>query len=437
MGIPNQARAALLLLLAGLIWLAGQAQANPQEMLDAPTWETEPPGRLLSVNATLGADRPVVRVAPNGQLLVVFNRFTSMAGDKLPDPYYTLSNDNGQSWSTPAPLYQSSGVTSLYTTFTYNSSSVAHAVWVENLSLVYARQGDWPGITRTLSDPDDIPGALHPQIVSSGSSTLDVVWAEGDLADPGAFVPSIRHTRSTNNGSTWTNSTIPTSPYNAGYPSLVVGTGGKLHLAWEDTLLAEYRIYYTEGTSLGNAVSWSEPVLISGDLTTARRPQLLVNGNSVIVTFTRRNDDNVQWIYHTECNGQCLNANSWDTPSIISGQTVGVNSDDPTVLVSSMMRLGACTFVYFHGTQPSAPPPFNENEILWGVNSCDGWGAIRDQVTTTDVRSLYPVLAASSQHVHLVYERAVNSDRQIYYMRAVPPPDINAPVFLPYMAKSQ
>ena len=426
-------RAGLLLLLAGVLWLGGEmpAQATPITANNAPTWETAPPGNLVSLNANLGADRAVIRVAPNGQLMTVFNRYNTAIGDKQPDPYYSLSNDDGQTWSPPAPIYQSGGTTSLYVTLTYDANNAAHAVWVENLALAYSKKSNWPGEPTYLSEPEDSPGALHPQLVSSGSNTLDAVWAEGS-----ASTPRIYHKRSTNGGSSWTANTIPPSPYNASYPSLSIGPTGKLHMVWEDNLLDEFRVYYAEGTPAGSTVSWSNPILISGSLTKARRPQVLVNGNSVMVTFTRRNSDNQQWIYLTECTGQCLDANNWDNAGIISGQVVGVNTTDPTILISSMLQIGPCTFVYFHGTQPSAPPPLNENELIWGVNSCDGWGALRDEVTLASARSLYPVLAASEDRLHLVYETNSTGSRQIFHMRALPPADVNAPVFLPFVARS-
>ncbi len=397
--------------------------------MEAPQWEGSAPGQRISTGATFGADRPSLVAGANGNLLISFNRFTTGAGTGVPDPYYSRSTDYGVTWSTPAPIFISPGVDSIQTSLAY-SGGVAHAVWVEDIQLVYARESSWPGITQVISSPAFDPGALHPQIVASGSSTLDIVWSEGS-----ASTPAIHHARSTNNGVSWIASTVPATPYNSEHPNLTVDGSGKLHLVWEESLLSSFEIYYSQGTPNGNSVSWSTPIIISSGDTLARRPLVSIRGTTVQVAYTRRVANNQQWIMMTSCSTACTGQSSWAAPINASGQVIGVNSTDPTVLVVDIAQLGVCSFFYFHGTQPVGPPPYNEDEVITGVNSCEGWGGPRDYTTEIGVRSLYPNLAIDSDHIHLAYEQVDQGERQIYARRAELPAVANPTTYLPIISR--
>lgn len=408
----------LVYLLMGLVVLASvPAFATPQNILDAPAWETPLPGQLISAGATFGADRPVIHYAPNGELMTVFNRYTISTSNGRPDPYYSISSDDGENWSNPQPIYVSPTIDSLFLNFAYTSNNTAHAIWVEDQSLWYSRRptgGSWLVTPQIIWPAVSFTGVSNPKIISSGTNTLDIVWWEQD------FTYLIKHARSTNGGQTWIYSDIPNiSEFNRSLtPDVAVDQTGKLHVVWEEeTLAGASEIYYTRGTQSGSSVSWTNPIKISGTVTISHIPKIIFVDGVLHVIFTESLSYDNQWIRYTECVTNCTTAGNWETPTQISGQTAGVNNPKSGYLVADIVAFGNCTYVYFHGTQPFTEPPFNEEELVFGVNGCDDWGLNRDLVTENGARSLYPILTFDNGWAHLVYEQIDVTNTQVYHLR--------------------
>jgi hypothetical protein len=410
----------------------------------APEWDAASEKKLSSDTGAADpniAARPYIQIAPNGTIMIVYNKqMTDLSTDR--DPYYVRSTNNGTSWSAPAAIFTSPGEAnrSLQVHFDYAANSVAHAVWSESEKILrYAREGT-PWISQPLAVAQTGGSVDNPKIIASGSNTLDIVWAQND-----GLGPRIRHTRSNNGGSNW--SMIGTLPgdFDSRFPAFVNGPDGKLHVIWEQDFIEQgvvkSVVMYAQGTPASGNVTWSLPVKISklgnGANKDAERPEIEMVGSSLQVTFTvRRNLSNdTQFVYLTKCSSGCTNASNWTQLSTpISGQSVAVNADSPTFIVSDLIYARGCLYAYFHGIVGDKEP----NEQILGVNHCDNWSSSpRDEVTLPTTQAVNPSYDVSDEWMHLAYERASEQGgeniREIYYIRGELPP---LTLYLPFIAKN-
>lgn len=422
---------ALLTLLAIAGHTAAQEDNGIQIPPLAPTWPTPPPGMLLSTGAPNGADGAIAAKEPDGsRLMVVYNH--RVTGPTNRDPYYTLFD--GENWSTPAPVVTTPGTDSAHLALAYDSNNVAHLIWEEpNDGLYHKRYANGSWSASHLIAPTSLRlfgvsiSALSPQVI-------DVAWA----ARASQFQnPDVYHSRSTNGGNSWSEAeVVAQSPATSRSPQLVHDANGNVHLVWQErTATGGDEIRYARG------LPWTKPVVVSPDtLEKARRPSLVASGNALYMAFTNSTDVDAenadQWAYFTACNGNCTSPSSWSTPENVSGQPVRVNESAPFDLIADIAHYEGCTYIFYHGFIPAV----SSNEVIWNVNSCDGWSAGgRDQVTGFDMRGIYPQVVVDGDDIHLVYEWVDGSDHQIYYMHGLlpqgPAPGEPGNPHLPFVAR--
>ena len=436
----------LVLIVALCLGAVGNGETAGASPIAAPDWTTPIPITTAAANdAPFGAALPVVRGAPNGKTaMVVYNRHNS-AAEGNSDPWFSRSLDNGATWSEPKAIH-TSAAESRQVHLDYAANGIAHVVWQQNKGLVYARERDvnsdaWIA-PATLVAGGGNPGVTGPYIVASSASRLDVVWAEGSGGFPD---PNIYHARSNNNGAlgSWAIKNVYNSGWQSQFPAMVVTESGVIHLVWQendDFFQPNHgTIKYSQGTpQSGNSVKWDPPFDIS-EPDDAREPEITLIGGALHVVYTEFVNNNEQYIRHVQCAGQCKNEGNWkQTANPISGQLLGANGADPLNAVSTLVDRGGCAIAYFHGTDEanSGSPGYIDNEIVWGVNSCDRWSqSARDQVTLPALRSINPNLDVQSNWwLYLAFEQDTedpdNNARQIYFMRSKPD------VYLPVMFKN-
>ena len=403
-------------------------EADPMTIDVGPTWDSAPPGILLSTNAPLGAEIPIIRSSPDGSLLMtVYNRW--MTGQNDRDPYYVISTNNGQSWSNPAPIYTSTSTNSGETYITFDVNNIVHAVWSEPTGILYSRysSGSWSS-PQTISPPTFNFNAW-PHIFASGTNTLDIIWGAGNLPSQ---QPDIYHLRSLDGGQNWSGANpVYSSIATSSRPNIGVDSSGYLHAVWQErTATPGNEIRYAQGLPSGATVFWSAPIIISSVGTVdANTPRINIVNDDLHVTYaeTVAGTPAVQFIHYTVCGANCILNASWASPQNISQQAVVVNQSDPYFLVSELVSGNNCLFVFFHGKQSD-----QANETVWDINSCSGWNSGgRDQVTSPADRAIYPSATIYSGFVHAAYQRVIGSDRQIYYMRG----NLPQGVFLPFFRK--
>ncbi len=395
-----------------------------------PVW-TQPITLTTSADSPNGASFPTVQASPDGNtVMVVFNwRRSSPVGTT--DPYYRRSSNHGEAWSPLKPIFQSS-VASKQVHFDYAADGVAHVVWQENTGLDYAHETSvdpdtWSTPVQLVA-PGANPGVTNPYIVASGSSRLDVAWAEGS----GSAEPSIYHARSKDGGSTWPASlrgAVQVTGWRSEFPAMTVDNNtGIIHVVWQendDIFQPNYgTIMYAQGTESGGFITWSTPAQISTP-DDAREPSIILVGDALQVVYTEVthgvdiDPDATQFVQHVTCASNCASPSNWMTTSApISGTKLGANGVEPLNVVTALTHRGNCALSYFHGIDAD----LGSNEMILGVNSCSGWAAsARERMTPPEVQSINPSLDVQNNWwLYLAYEKDTNGQHQIYLHRDRP-----------------
>lgn len=405
----------LVLLVSAFAVAAGQpVSAEPNTPPHAPGWSAP---TLISLP---GQDSKVPQLAadPNSQRVLVAYALEWGDNQSNNDPYYNESLDNGATWTPfPAPIHSSDGVDSVQLDVAFDAQGTAHAVWIEGMNLVYAAESDWPGnIMHTISTAIGSPGAADPMLIASRNSTLDVIWSEATTGNP-----DIYHSRSADNGSTWSPKELvnPNSPATDEVPSIAVNVRNNnlLYAIWEQQAGIESKVYFSQGTANGSSVSWSAPIAISGTSGAERQPSLLVDLRGIQVTFMHE-DANGLLVYYVRCQTNCTNVSSWNSPTNISGVFTDVNSADPFDIITVPIVYRGCLFTYYHGIDIDLT---EQNELIWGVNQCDNWsGGGHERLTDPTVeRTIYPdVTTQAGGWIYLVYDRVDSAHDEVYFMRS-------------------
>lgn len=415
----------------------GLTRADPEPAAVTPTAITENPDWLAPQQLSVSdkAEKlPVIAAHPdNGRVVTLYSiRNSSSGADEVA---YRISNDFGNSWSAAQLIYTSPLTDSVQANVALTPAGGGRAVWVENISLAYAPESEWgSGAVTFISEPSLPPGASNPELKVANNYSLHVVWTESAGATPDVY-----YARSGNGGATWTKSLVRATGPSTFAPSLAFDPSNPsvVHVVWEEKEGLFGSIFYSRGIWNNGSMSWSPAIEISelgeSELDDSKdfRPKIIwKNGQrQVVYTHVSEADPDFQMIYYTSCHSNCTSRSGWTVQELISGQAVGANATDPFNVYSAMATLGDCTFVYFHGTDSDFS---QDNEGIWGVNSCDGWSAAaRDEVTDpTQTRSIYPVIASHPDGwIYLVYEQVVNQQRQVYFTRGEV--EINHGVFLP------
>ena len=431
---PN--RKILILLMAILLGViaAWRAQAPDVSAAEipalAPQWQSPPPGLRLSTNAAYppqGADGPAIARAPSGPtIMAVYSHRVTSIVDR--DPYYTIFN--GQSWSTPAAVRVTPGTDSGQLALTYGAGNAAHLVWDEpGNGLVYMRHdgSGWGGFKTIAATTLPVFGA---DISAYGNNIIDVVWAAKPGPSPN---PNVYHSRSTDGGNTWSSPApiIETAPTSQA-PKIAHDANGVAHVVWQErTAMLRSETRYVRG------LPWSQPIVISSSqIESDRRPALAIAASTVHVAFARSlgvdSSNSDQWAYYTQCSSNCTAPQSWSLPMNASGQPVRVNESAPFDLIPEIASHDGCAYIFYHGYVQNV----SSNEVIWNVNSCDGWsGGGRDQVTGFDMRGIYPRVVMVGNAIRLVYEWVDGNNHQIYTMHGILPAGPAGGIFLPAVAR--
>ncbi|MBK9051334.1 MAG: exo-alpha-sialidase [Chloroflexi bacterium] len=437
----------LMLGLVGLILLlkVTPAATTPLVLSD---WEGTSPGIRLSTTNNNKAIAPVIAYSPDGSTLAV--AYLHNIGS-FSTPYIRISTNDGASWSTPTRVVPGSTINSTSIDVSVDGNNKIHLVWTENISLGqqtilhYANNVSGSWVTQQLSQATAVTAAMvEPRILANSNNRLDVVW--GQVFPDTQPQLNIMHKRSNNGGSSWgsTNPVAITAP-NSFNPALTLTTDGAIHVVWEEAIIeppnVEFtRLRYARGTGTGLTPSWAfnpaDPINIADpDVDQAARPAIVALGNTLYVAYNNRDGgEDLQEVYLTSCSTNCTSQASWVSHpnNPISGGPIGANTQDPFFVIPTMTTYDSCVAVYYHGLDLE---PNHELEVVFGVNSCTGWGGNIDQATDFNVRTTNPRISSDGEWLQLVFELRDpdTGDVQVYYRRReIPRPG----VFLPFIRRS-
>jgi hypothetical protein len=387
----------LSLLLLGAIIPWQQSVSGANAVAGSGGWET--PSRLSTTSANVD---PVLRAAPNGSLMVMYNHRLSSGAR---NPYYTYLLAGSDNWSSPAPVHVSSD-NMVRATFAFDNNSTAHAVWRTAQAVQYAAQNQWPNQAETIvstTDPNEI--IKDPDIAIDSNNLPHVVWVQDR---------QIYHAYHT--GGTWVITDLSTVDRLSESPSVTVDADRNVHIVWDERFAvpppSRHEIHYKKGTWTGSGYNWdSSPTNLSAGIDLAHRPTITSEGNSLHVSFARQESDTEQYAYYTRFTPEY----GWSAPvDTTNGSPVGVNTNSPFYLISAVAACNTGVFVYYHGTLTGG------FESIWEsrMSNSQGW-ANKVQVTDGNQRAINPSAVCVNGTVHLVYEVVVqiDSNHQIYYTK--------------------
>ncbi|HZD11123.1 MAG TPA: sialidase family protein [Candidatus Binatia bacterium] len=384
-------------------------------------WDTP---KLLSTNATNGAFRPVLRQAANGTLMVAYNQRKS---NNTQNPSFTRSTDDGETWTTPAPI-RSSGSDLRQVTLAFDGSGTAHAVWRSSAGLAHAAQPQWPNGEHTIVSTSDV--LFDPYLAIGSDNVLHVVWAQ-EYGDQGLH--DIFHAYSSDGGVTWSapRNLVSDNDRHSSAPVAVLDAANNVHVFWEERIFDpsqsgffRYEIHYKKGTKSGSNYTWpSTATIVSGNLTSARRPAAVASGNIIHLSFARQVANEEQYPYYR----RFVPGSGWSTVlDASSGHPVSVNTNSPFFLISSVAACNNGVYIYYHGSEET-----NAKEQIFGASDYDSW-ATQDVVTNDDVRHVNPNLICRGGSLYLTIERVevATINHQIYFTASRNINQVNLPVIM-------
>lgn len=392
------------------------AGANPVVITADEDWL--PPGTLVSGSAQ--GDSPVLARASNGEMMIVYNQWVGDSPNQT-NGYYSISNNNGQSWSTPAVISATAGVRQ-FVQVTYDRQNKAHAVWVQTPSsssyrVMYANKPSGGGWTTpvVLSTITNLPVPIRQaKIIESQPNVIDIIWDEPVALD--APDTSLWHIRSTNGGTSWGSKTrvIASSVEPEKTAAIEVDRFGNLHVAWEQqTIGGGFDVYYSRLPA--GSSTWNARVNLTGGTLVAEKgfqPDLEVSDNYINIAILYRNTPQQQLVYLRRCKltSSCSSSDSWSSLREI-GQFVAVSASDPFNIIPKLVYSDKVLLNYYHGITNGT----NNNELLWESSDCADWGS--NFLTPITARAINPsVVANNSFTIYLAYERIENDIHQIYFM---------------------
>ncbi|MCA9919260.1 MAG: exo-alpha-sialidase [Anaerolineales bacterium] len=422
------------LLLVFMPLLIGRAVAET----NTPTaitsiWANAQPLTTVS-NSPNGAQRPVVAEAPNGDLIVVYLKQQS-SNQLDTDPFYRRSYDGGTNWTIPLRIY-TSAASSRQVDVAFDNQNRAHAVWTEaDNQLWYAREDAWVGNSakQLFSATVGVVVIDSPKLAVDSNGILHLVWFQFDINGT-----DIYYSRSTNGGANWTSpENVSNSLGSSESPALVIDDSNRVHLVWDEQVGGSvYQINYSLRNTTG---VWTTPVAVSTvapSITSAKEPDIFVNGSRVMVAFEDRAGLNEQYLYYLECTTNCTASPATSTNWIstqATTQAYTAKDTDPTYLGHKVIPVGSCRQIFFSGIDG---PATSNNEKVRLANSCDGFtsnpiiGTINASLGSND-RAIKPsVLSINNWIVYIAYERKGLTRSDIYLVKGVPV------IYLPTITKN-
>jgi hypothetical protein len=427
-------RKTIILAITAVLFMAllGVAQATLSTVTNLG-WQDEP---IAITSGTEKGNGPVMLVAPSGDLMVLYSRWSGN-DVRFSKPYFRTSFNGGVSWANPAPIPSSNNnLSQIFVEGAYDEQSVAHVAMLEftpanpfSTSVIfYTRRTSsvWSTPIEIMRRNDTPVPSKSVAIVSSGPQIIDIVWDEEER---------LRHRRSTDGGTTWSlvqNVAGIGGTANVENKVKMVGDGaGSLYVVWQQRTAgggSGTNVYFSKY----NGATWTTPIILSNadaERNGANAPVIVLAGDRVEVVYSYRTDTTLQtspqFVVRRSCllTTDCGQIGSWTASTNVSSR-IFVNSADPFYVLSAVTYDGSIPsmFVYYHGIPSNAEgEPNGSNEAIFGKNSCDEWLAI-DQATSLSQRTGNPSIAVYNKMVHIAYdlleEGTVSGDYRVMYNRA-------------------
>lgn len=308
---------------------------------------------------------------------------------------YTVSTDNGATWSSPRNLSNS----------TQNEQSPDIAVDGDNIHVVWTdlSAGNWEILYTmstnngvTWSSPQNISHSpTRPEMpkVAVDGNNVHVVWDDNNPAPT-----EILYAKSTDSGAHWSSPRNISSTSEISESQSIGVDGNNIHVVWRDPNPGNWEILYTKSTD--NGATWSSPQNISNTLASSGTTAIAVEGSNLKVVWADAEPGNWEILYTRSSD----NGATWSSPQNISG------SADTSILADIAVHGSKAQILW------SESPP-GDWDIMYTKSTDDGvsWSSPSniDNVTSHPL----PAIALNKCHGHIVWKKEVSGNFEIYYLK--------------------
>lgn len=412
--------------LAGILLILAPQPAGARPEEPAENWIE--PFHHVSPASVYGAFAPVIQRAPDGTIMVMYNHERTGALFPPYTPYFSRSEDGGNTWEWGSAYTGSESAAQL--DFAFDGVSQAHVVWRADSGLYYAGENSWPVASGIQIAPSDGRRIDSPAIAVQGD-TIFVVWLQANNSN----IKNVFYRYTRDGGQSW-NPPLPAPALTdvddanaSAAPDVVFDANGDVHVVWEESTSAYpdpgfvYEISHVKGTRTepGGIYQWAGITNLSAghpdDAGASYQPSITGDGSALHVIFEEReavggssDEANAQISpYHVAF----IPGSGWQAPQRILGDTAFyVNTRLPFYLGTTLAACDGEVHVYFHGAQE-----VNSREVIWGTSNGDGNWSYPEPVTSPTTRHTNPAVACNGTILHLAFEQIVSPavNHQIYY----------------------
>ncbi len=202
------------------------------------------------------------------------------------DIYFAHSPDGGQTWKASIRVnHDVPGLTQSAPDIALGGSGILHAVWADSragtMDIYYSRSTDngttWSNEVRVN---DVFTGVQQTPAIAALGNKVCIVWEDGRVA----YARNIYADCSTDGGSTWGTDTRVNNDEGAFthyLPDVALGADGRVHIVWYDNRGGTWDIYYTYLSPAGSA----NVCLNDATAGMQQYPAIAANGNTVQVVW--------------------------------------------------------------------------------------------------------------------------------------------------------
>jgi hypothetical protein len=205
---------------------------------------------------------PAIAAGKDGSVVVAFT--DTSGGDTHPDVWIVRSADGGKSWGKPVDVSNTPGESSAPDVKVAPDGTI-HVIWLDT-----SAGADSPDVWATAShdggktwdkaqDVSNTPGkSMTPSVAVGGDNSVDVVWTD---TSSGAASPDVFFARSTDGGKTWSKAVdVSNSPGISSECDVAVDEKGTIYVDWIDTSEGDKSPDVMVASSSDGGKTWSKMV---------------------------------------------------------------------------------------------------------------------------------------------------------------------------------
>ena len=312
------------------------------------------------------------------------------------DIFFAVSNDNGQTFSTPIIL--SDTISGVMPQISVSGNNV-YVTWATSSEIFFAVSND---NGQTFSTPINLSNtigySIFPQISSEGNNVY-VVWQ-----DTGATFSSldIFFAVSNDNGQTFSTINFTNNPSSASVIPQISSEGNNVYVVWPDTgdLFSSLDVFFA--VSNDNGQTFSTPINLSNTTGNSGDAQISSEGNNVYVTW----QDDTSFLGSSVIGFAVSNDNGQTFSSPIILSTTTESSGDPQITSE-----GNNVYVTWEDTSHGIA------EIFFAFSTDNGQTfSTPDNLSENTGGSGNPQISSEGNNVYVVWDDNTPGNNDIFFI---------------------